>query len=141
MIPSMILARASATAVRIAAPVGRRPVVAAVWSAGYPVLLPRMFCAAGPSQESRVIKAVARYAAMRREELENETDDTTGNKEKMLKSVSAETTWDDLGFDDLDRVEVLLEVEDEFGHIMPDKEADEILNVKMTVEYLEKQAL
>mmetsp|Transcript_29109 Transcript_29109/g.50903 ORF Transcript_29109/g.50903 Transcript_29109/m.50903 type:complete len:167 (+) Transcript_29109:51-551(+) len=102
----------------------------------------RAFCSVEPSVEERVMKAVKRYAAMRKEELKNATEDTAGNRDEMLKAlekdVAASTKWDDMLFDDLDKVEVLLEVEDEFSHIIPDDEADAIGSVKETVEYLQK---
>eukprot|EP00413_Alexandrium_margalefii_P021754 CAMPEP_0204571960 /NCGR_PEP_ID=MMETSP0661-20131031/39191_1 /ASSEMBLY_ACC=CAM_ASM_000606 /TAXON_ID=109239 /ORGANISM="Alexandrium margalefi, Strain AMGDE01CS-322" /LENGTH=163 /DNA_ID=CAMNT_0051580273 /DNA_START=73 /DNA_END=564 /DNA_ORIENTATION=+ len=103
----------------------------------------RMFCS-GPqgSIEDRVIKAVKRYAGMRVDELKNETTDSTGDREKAVEALSREVTsdtkWGDLGFDDLDKVEVLLEVEDEFNHVIPDDDADRIESVKESVEYLQK---
>mmetsp|Transcript_96657 Transcript_96657/g.282521 ORF Transcript_96657/g.282521 Transcript_96657/m.282521 type:complete len:159 (-) Transcript_96657:66-542(-) len=103
----------------------------------------RAFCS-GPlgSVEDRVIKAVKRYAGMRIDELKNETTDSTGDREKTLealgKEVTVDTKWEDLGFDDLDKVEVLLEVEDEFNHVIPDDDADRIVSVKESVEYLQK---
>eukprot|EP00931_Biecheleriopsis_adriatica_P109086 TRINITY_DN83344_c0_g1_i1.p1 TRINITY_DN83344_c0_g1~~TRINITY_DN83344_c0_g1_i1.p1 ORF type:complete len:167 (+),score=34.15 TRINITY_DN83344_c0_g1_i1:57-503(+) len=97
---------------------------------------------AGTGTEGRVIEAVKRYVALRKDELSREMDDTSGNREKMLKAletdVSASTKWDDLGFDDLDKVEVLLEVEDEFKHVIPDEDSDRISSVQETVEYLAK---
>merc|ERR1712146_194765 len=88
----------------------------------------RAFCTADLSLEDRVIKAVKKYAAMRKDELKNSTEDSGEELEKSIKAleqdVSTTTKWDDLGFDELDKVEVLLEVEDEFSHIIPDDEAD-----------------
>merc|ERR1719195_771317 len=55
--------------------------------------------------------------------------------------VTVSTRWDDLGFDDLDKVEVLLEVEEEFDHTMPDEEADAINSVEETIAYLRKHKL
>ncbi|CAE8626278.1 unnamed protein product [Polarella glacialis] len=101
----------------------------------------RSFSAA-PSLEPRVIDAVKRYTALRKDELSKEAADLSGNKEKMLKAletpVTVSTKWDDLGFDDLDKVEVLLEVEDEFKHVIPDDDADKITSVGETLEYLGK---
>mmetsp|Transcript_59334 Transcript_59334/g.164067 ORF Transcript_59334/g.164067 Transcript_59334/m.164067 type:complete len:166 (-) Transcript_59334:89-586(-) len=102
----------------------------------------RTFCGQPGSIEDRVIKAVKRYAGMRIEELKNETTDSTGDKDKVLEALAREVTgatkWEDLGFDDLDKVEVLLEVEDEFNHVIPDDDADRIESVKESVVYLEK---
>merc|ERR1719291_773520 len=98
----------------------------------------RMFCAGQGSIEERVIKAVGRYANMRMEELKNESDTDAKIIEALGKDVSATTTWEDLGFDDLDKVEVLLEVEDEFNHVIPDDDSDAIQSVKDSVAYLQK---
>eukprot|EP00441_Pelagodinium_beii_P022487 CAMPEP_0197655070 /NCGR_PEP_ID=MMETSP1338-20131121/39229_1 /TAXON_ID=43686 ORGANISM="Pelagodinium beii, Strain RCC1491" /NCGR_SAMPLE_ID=MMETSP1338 /ASSEMBLY_ACC=CAM_ASM_000754 /LENGTH=124 /DNA_ID=CAMNT_0043230641 /DNA_START=119 /DNA_END=493 /DNA_ORIENTATION=+ len=104
-------------------------------------LSPR-FCASSASLESRVVESVKRYVELRKDELTRQMDDTTENKDKMLKAleteVSGTTKWDDLGFDDLDKVEVLLEVEDDFAHVIPDEDADKIESVSETVAYLEK---
>merc|ERR1712194_500143 len=99
----------------------------------------RMFCAGSQgSIEERVTKAVQKYAAMRMEELKNESDADAKVIEALGKEVSAATTWEDLGFDDLDKVEVLLEVEDEFNHVIPDDDSDAIQSVKDSVQYLQK---
>eukprot|EP00928_Gymnodinium_smaydae_P056319 TRINITY_DN39719_c0_g1_i1.p2 TRINITY_DN39719_c0_g1~~TRINITY_DN39719_c0_g1_i1.p2 ORF type:complete len:165 (+),score=49.47 TRINITY_DN39719_c0_g1_i1:62-496(+) len=112
-------------------------------------LAARTFCAATAkgSLEDRVIAAVKKYAAMRVEELKREEADAASADErsKLLAAlggdVTADTKWEDLGFDDLDKVEVLLEVEDEFSHTMPDDEADAISSVKETIAYLQKQKI
>lgn len=100
----------------------------------------RHFSAAA-SKESRVIEAVKKFVVVRKEELARE-EDSSGDREKMLKALETEvseaTTWDQLGFEDMDKVEVLLEVEDEFGHVIPDDDADKISSVKETIEYLAK---
>merc|ERR1712150_216098 len=102
----------------------------------------RMFAAAPATMEARVIEAVNRYAAMRKNELSSETDGDAAEREKLIaaleKEVTGATKWDDLGFDDLDKVEVLLEVEEEFNHVIPDDEADRIQSVDETVQYLDK---
>jgi acyl carrier protein len=48
--------------------------------------------------------------------------------------VSVASTWDDFGLDPLDRVEVLLAVEEEFGVIIPDDTSNAIENITQTVE-------
>mmetsp|Transcript_80335 Transcript_80335/g.186537 ORF Transcript_80335/g.186537 Transcript_80335/m.186537 type:complete len:151 (-) Transcript_80335:137-589(-) len=101
------------------------------------------FCTRASAIEDRVIKAVKRYVGVRMEELKSETSDSTGgDRDKVVEALSREVTaatkWDDLGFDDLDKVEVLLEVEDEFNHVIPDDDSDRIGSVKESVEYLEK---
>merc|ERR1712194_200883 len=100
------------------------------------------FCTGADSIEARVIKAVKKYAEARKEELMNDTETGSSDKEKMLemldKQVASGTVWDDLGFDDLDKVEVLLEVEDEFGHVIPDDDADKTHSVSDAVAYLKQ---
>merc|ERR1712187_1002494 len=95
----------------------------------------RAFSDAAESGESRVIKRVQKYALDRKSELEKSTE-VSGDKEKTLVrlvlDVTASTRGDDLGFDDLDKVEVLLEVEEEFNHTMPDEDADAINSVEET---------
>jgi acyl carrier protein len=85
---------------------------------------------------------VKKYAEIRKDELKNAEEDTTGNREKCLaaleQDITGATKWDELSFDDLDRVEVLLEVEDAFNHIIPDDESDAIQSVSETVAYLGK---
>lgn len=48
--------------------------------------------------------------------------------------MSVASTWDDFGLDPLDRVEVLLAVEEEFGVIIPDDTSNAIENITQTVE-------
>mmetsp|Transcript_62629 Transcript_62629/g.123800 ORF Transcript_62629/g.123800 Transcript_62629/m.123800 type:complete len:163 (+) Transcript_62629:107-595(+) len=100
----------------------------------------RKFAAAQPSLEERVISAVNKYAGMRKEELNNQDDaeDKTKALEALSREVTVDTKWDDLGFDDLDKVEVLLEVEEEFNHVIPDDDADRIMSVRESIEYLKK---
>merc|ERR1712217_669433 len=104
----------------------------------------RAFSDIPESGESRVIKRVQKYASDRKAELEKATE-SFGDREKVLgmlgKDVTVSTRWDDLGFDDLDKVEVLLEVEEEFNHTMADEDADAINSVEETIAYLKKQNL
>ena len=68
--------------------------------------------------------------------------DGAENREETLKAldqaVSVNTRWDELKFDDIDKVEVLLEVEDEFSHVIPDADADAINSVQEILSYLDK---
>mmetsp|Transcript_21508 Transcript_21508/g.52322 ORF Transcript_21508/g.52322 Transcript_21508/m.52322 type:complete len:151 (-) Transcript_21508:98-550(-) len=109
---------------------------------------PRWFCAPAASPEDRVVKAVEKFIAERKEDLKWDLESealTAEDKEKAkaqldklsaLPAVTPTMTWEEAGFDDLDCVEVLLEVEDEFDHIMPDEEADSIKSVQQTIEYI-----
>ena len=53
--------------------------------------------------------------------------------------MSVASTWDDFGLDPLDRVEVLLAVEEEFGVIIPDDTSNAIENITQTVEKNHKE--
>uniref|UniRef100_A0A7S1FEX9 Acyl carrier protein n=1 Tax=Noctiluca scintillans TaxID=2966 RepID=A0A7S1FEX9_NOCSC len=102
----------------------------------------RALCAkAQVSTEERVIKAVNKYIALRTEELKNQ-EDPAPEKEQTLQALQQEVTveskWKDLGFDDLDAVEVLLEVEEEFGLVIPDDESDAITSVSDTLAHLKR---
>jgi acyl carrier protein len=47
---------------------------------------------------------------------------------------------EDLGADSLDQVELVMELENEFGCEIPDEEAAKLTNVKMAVEYIKAHA-
>jgi len=91
-----------------------------------------------------VIKAVKKYVGMLKDEVSNEDSLSQEERDKLLsalsKDITGSTKWGDLGFDDLDVVEVLLEVEEEFKHIIPDADADQIQSIEETVKYLVKNA-
>lgn len=48
-------------------------------------------------------------------------------------------TFQELGLDSLDAVELMVAVEEEFGIEIPDKESDEIRSVKDAIDYIEAQ--
>lgn len=56
--------------------------------------------------------------------------------EKLSNSVS----FQELGLDSLDAVEVMVAVEEEFGIEIPDKESEEIKSVKDAVDYISAQS-
>ena len=92
------------------------------------------------TRPERVVSAVERYLKARKDDLLR--DGEAEHREEALKAldskVSTETKWEALKFDDIDRVEVLLEVEDEFSHVIPDADADSINSVQDILSYLEK---
>eukprot|EP00438_Fugacium_kawagutii_P029209 Skav229544 [mRNA] locus=scaffold568:234729:235079:+ [translate_table: standard] len=113
-----------------------------------PVVVPRWSLSRGFSAEARpqrVIAAVERYMKARKDDLLRDSDSGIENREETLKAldstVSTSTKWDDLKFDDLDKVEVLLEVEDEFNHVIEDADADSINSVQEILNYLEKKGV
>ncbi|AGB41362.1 acyl carrier protein [Halobacteroides halobius DSM 5150] len=50
--------------------------------------------------------------------------------------VTAEATFDDLGADSLDIVEIVMAFEDEFDVEIPDEDAEEIQTVQDAVDYI-----
>ena len=96
------------------------------------------------------MSAVRRHLGERLEDLDKSLEEGLGEAEKerikmqmekLKQEVTESTSWDDLGFDEFDRVEVLLEVETEFGDmVIPDEEADKISGVKETLEYMKNKA-
>eukprot|EP00746_Dinoflagellata_sp_MGD_P017354 gnl/MRDRNA2_/MRDRNA2_139829_c0_seq1.p2 gnl/MRDRNA2_/MRDRNA2_139829_c0~~gnl/MRDRNA2_/MRDRNA2_139829_c0_seq1.p2 ORF type:complete len:150 (+),score=39.18 gnl/MRDRNA2_/MRDRNA2_139829_c0_seq1:78-527(+) len=109
----------------------------------------RWLSTSSASCEDRVIRAVKKYLDMRREEgardIEAMSPDdpnrakSTSMMEQLGKEVTAGASWDDFGLDEIDKVEVLLEVEEEFGTTIPDEVADRLSSLKETVEYFEKE--
>ena len=73
------------------------------------------------SVEERVIKIVASQLGVDREKITRATD--------FVK---------DLGADSLDQVELVMELEEEFGIDIPDDAADNIQNVGQVIDYIEK---
>ncbi|CAD7963428.1 unnamed protein product [Amoebophrya sp. A120] len=106
----------------------------------------RCFSAAASGKtEETLLDAVSKHLKDRIEDVKKEMEETNAPKEKLAaqleslqKPVTISTTWDALGFDEFDRVEVLLEVEEAFGVTIPDEEADAIGSVKETLDWLEK---
>mmetsp|Transcript_43407 Transcript_43407/g.80872 ORF Transcript_43407/g.80872 Transcript_43407/m.80872 type:complete len:149 (-) Transcript_43407:98-544(-) len=104
-----------------------------------PFSLVRSFSSAAPL-EDRIIAAVKRYIEARKDDLTRDNDVDTATREEILKGfdkdITTGTTWDDLNFDEVDKVEVLLEIEEEFNHVMPDTVADHLTSVQEVIEYL-----
>ncbi len=53
------------------------------------------------------------------------------------EEVTADATFDDLGADSLDIVEIVMAFEDEFGVEIPDEDAENINTVQDAVDYIE----
>ena len=54
------------------------------------------------------------------------------------KVVSAASFVDDLGADSLDTVELIMQLEEEFGIEIPDEDAETITTVEAAVNYIDK---
>lgn len=54
------------------------------------------------------------------------------------KIVSTASFVDDLGADSLDTVELIMQLEEEFGIEIPDEDAEAITTVQAAVDYIEK---
>jgi len=107
------------------------------------ILQIRAFAAATNDVRSKVLEAVQKYVQVRREEITMQMDEEKDAKkselEKQLSALTTEVTettkWSDLGFDELDEVEVLLEVEEAFDHIIPDEVSDGLKDITQVIEY------
>ena len=55
--------------------------------------------------------------------------------------VTVDTSFEELGADSLDTVELIMEFEDEFGLEIPDEDAEKILSVKEALEYINNNNL
>jgi acyl carrier protein len=55
-----------------------------------------------------------------------------------LEEVTEDATFDDLGADSLDIVEVVMAFEDEFDVAIPDEDAEDIGTVQDAVDYIEE---
>jgi acyl carrier protein len=53
------------------------------------------------------------------------------------EEVTADASFDDLGADSLDVVEIVMAFEDEFDVEIPDEDAEDIQNVQDAVDYIE----
>jgi len=51
--------------------------------------------------------------------------------------IEIDTTWEDLGFDELDNVEFFMEIEEVFGIEILDKQAEDIHTIDALVDFLE----
>lgn len=57
-----------------------------------------------------------------------------------LEEITEDSTFvDDLGADSLDRVELIMEFEEEFGIEIPDEDAEKITTVGEAIAYLERR--
>lgn len=56
------------------------------------------------------------------------------------KTITLETTFNDLDADSLDVVEVIMALEDEFGIQIPDEVAEKIKNIGAVVDYVSENA-
>ena len=77
---------------------------------------------------------------MNREKIEVKVKEIVAEKaECELSEVNDQTTLEEtLGMDSLDRVELLMEMEKEFGITIPDDDADKVITTKDCVDLVEK---
>ena len=59
-------------------------------------------------------------------------------KEMTGEIPTIDTTYDDLGLDSLDRVDLLMHVEQEFNIYIPDEVAQDIKTIRLLVEVVNK---
>jgi len=77
---------------------------------------------------------------MSREEIEVKVKEIVAEKaECEISEVNDQTNLEEtLGMDSLDRVELLMEIEKEFGITIPDDDADKVITTKDCVDLVEK---
>ena len=75
-----------------------------------------------PSTEERVIEIVCEHLGV--------------NKEQVKRSTSFQ---EDMGADSLDIVELVMELEEEFGINIPDDQAEKIKTIGEAVDYIERE--
>ena len=77
---------------------------------------------------------------MNREEIEAKVKEIVAEKaECEISEVNDQTNLEEtLGMDSLDRVELLLDMEKEFGIFIPDDDADKVITTKDCVDLVEK---
>ena len=77
---------------------------------------------------------------MNREEIEVKVKEIIAEKAVCeISEVNEQTNLEEtLGMDSLDRVELLMEIEKEFGITIPDDDADKVITTKDCVDLVEK---
>lgn len=77
---------------------------------------------------------------MSREEIEVKVKEIVAEKADCeISEVNDQTNLEEtLGMDSLDRVELLMEIEKEFGITIPDDDADKVITTKDCVDLVEK---
>ena len=77
---------------------------------------------------------------MNREEIEVKVKEIVAEKaECEISEVNDQTNLEEtLGMDSVDRVELLMEIEKEFGITIPDDDADKVITTKDCVDLVEK---
>jgi acyl carrier protein len=103
-----------------------------------------------PASSAAVLAAIKDYAKFRSEEITNElkfrkhemSDEETTQANlalnKLKTPITDQTKWLDLGFDDLDQVEVLLMIEDALQVRFPDSEFNTVHGVSDAVQVTNK---
>jgi acyl carrier protein len=54
------------------------------------------------------------------------------------EEISCDSSFEDLGVDSLDDIEIVMALEEEFGIEIPDAEAEAINSVQVAIDYIEK---
>ena len=55
------------------------------------------------------------------------------------EEVSADSSYKDLNTDSLDSVEIVMDLEEEFGFLIPDDDAQSLQSVAETIEYVQEK--
>ena len=57
-------------------------------------------------------------------------------KTKFVQKINLDSTWHEMGVDELSLVEIMLEAEDEFYLELPDEEVERFSNIRDATEYI-----
>ena len=60
-------------------------------------------------------------------------------EEKPLTPLESATQFSDLGFDWLAHIQLIMSIEEEFGIIISDEQAEELVSIQAIVSYLQSQ--
>lgn len=94
---------------------------------------------------TKVLDTIKRYQETRKDEVSQEVAEAKDKTKleaylaALTKEATASSAWTDLGFDELDEVEVLLEIEEAFDHIIPDEISDQLKRVDQVIDYFKEQ--
>lgn len=93
-----------------------------------------------PRMAMRMPMCVRFQSSIPRSDIENRVLSVFKTYTQSSNQLSATSTFQDLGLDSLDAVELMVAVEEEFGIEIPEKESDEIRSVKDAVDYIAAQS-
>lgn len=76
---------------------------------------------------------------MKRTEIFEKVKEIINDKLCPEVEITEDSTFENLGADSLDTIELIMKIEDEFGIRLPDEETDSVKTVKDLVDIIEKK--